>query len=69
MKKYIDINTIKIKKNMVIFLKGFCKDKKYDPKNMFLYIKDNTSLYVGFSNDEYMHIKIDDDSWVPTYDC
>lgn len=68
MRKYIEAKSIKIKKPTVKFLKDICKERKFNPNEMFLYMENN-SLFVGFTSDENFHLELSDDNWIPVYDC
>jgi len=68
MRKYISTLSVKIEKSTISSLKAHCKNKRLDPKNMFLYYE-NDSLHVGFSSEVAHHIKMEDKQWLPFYEC
>lgn len=65
MKKYINLNSIKIETNEIAKLKRYCIENDYDPYKMFVYYNDG--IRVGFSNNISEHIKIDEQHWMPVH--
>ena len=67
MRKYINADSIKIKKTVVTKLKAHCKQCGLSAYHMFIYFDDG--VYVGFSSDKEKHIKLEDTSWMPRAEC
>jgi len=67
MKKYINLNSIKLSKSTVDFIHEHCEKNSLNPNAVYLYYSDNTdSVMVGFDDNISNHLVLNDTSWIPS---
>lgn len=67
MKKYIDLNSIKISKKIITSIKERCKLENINTKDMFVHYDKN--IHIRFHNYDHFDLILNDEEWMPVHSC
>lgn len=65
MKKFINMNTIKIEANEITKIKQYCVDNNFNPYDTYVYFQDG--IRIGFSGKDSNFIEVNEKNWMPVH--